>query len=97
VLAPAALAAIGSLLMIWRPASGVPQWAIWTSASLQIGLVLGTAFWWGPLMARLESPEGSLSLERHHLLMRSHWIRVGVISAHTALVLWMLTASARCA
>jgi hypothetical protein len=42
-------------------------------------------------MARLEGPDGSLLKERYQLLMMTHWGRVAIISAHTLLMLWMLT------
>jgi hypothetical protein len=93
VLAPAALLIIVSLLMIWLPAPGVPTWATWLGAALQILLLVGTAAWWGPLMAHLETASGGLSTERHQLLMSTHWIRVGLVSAYALLAFWMLTRS----
>ena len=94
ILAPAVLVLIGALLMLWWRAPGVPAWATWLGAVLQIVLLLGTAAWWGPLMARLETATGGLSPERYRLLMTTHWIRVGIISAYGLLALWMLTQSA---
>jgi hypothetical protein len=94
ILAPAVLLLIGALLMLWWRAPGVPVWATWLGAALQIALLLGTAAWWGPLMARLETDAGGLSPERYHLLMTTHWIRVGIVSAYGLLALWMLTQSA---
>jgi hypothetical protein len=94
VLAPAALLIIGAALMLWWRAPGVPAWATWLGGALQAALLLGTAIWWGPLMARLETPSGGLSLERYQLLMTTHWIRVGIVSAYGLLLLWMLAQSA---
>jgi hypothetical protein len=94
ILAPAVLLLIGALLMLWWRAPGVPAWATWLGAALQIALLLGTAAWWGPLMARLETDTGGLPPERYHLLMTTHWIRVGIVSAYGLLALWMLTQSA---
>jgi hypothetical protein len=62
-----------------------------TSVVLQAALIIGTAFWWGPLMARLEGPDRSLLHERYELLMMTRWGRVTIISAHALLMLWMLT------
>jgi hypothetical protein len=45
-------------------------------------------------MARLETDAGGLSPERYQLLMTTHWIRVGIVSAYGLLALWMLTQSA---
>jgi hypothetical protein len=94
ILAPSALLFVGSGLMLWLRAPGVPAWAPWSDAALQIALVLGTAIWWGPLMARLEAPGGGLLTERYQLMMTSHWLRVGIVTAYALLVLWMLAQSA---
>jgi hypothetical protein len=94
VLAPAALVAAGAALMVWRPAPGVPSSAIWLGLALQGALVLGTALWWGPLMARLEAPDGGLLLERYRLLMTTHWLRVALVTAYAAVALWMQATSA---
>ena len=95
VLAPAALVSVGAALMAWRPTPGIPGWAIWLGLALQGALVLGTALWWGPLMARLEAPDGGLMLERYRLLMRTHWLRVALVTAYAGVALWMLAANAR--
>ena len=94
ILAPSALLVVCAVLMLWRRAPGVPAWAAWLGAALQAALLLGTAFWWGPMMARLETPSGALSLERYELLMNTHWLRVGIVTAYGLLVLWMLAKSA---
>jgi hypothetical protein len=94
VLAPAALLIVASALMLSSRAPGVPVWAGWSGFALQLLLFLGTAAFWGPLMARLEKPEGGLSAERYHLLMTTHWLRVAIVSAYAGLLLWMLTQSA---
>jgi hypothetical protein len=74
ILAPAALLIGGSALMLWWRAPGVPAWATWSGFTLQMALLLGTAIWWGPLMARLEPPNGALLFERYRLLLLSHWL-----------------------
>jgi len=94
VLAPAALVAAGAALMVWRPAPGVPSWATWLGLALQVALLAGTAFWWGPLMARLEAPDGALLIERYRLLMKTHWLRVALVTAYAGIALWMLATSA---
>jgi hypothetical protein len=94
VLAPAALLTIASALMLWRPALGVPAWAPWAGFALQIALLVGTALWWAPLMARLEAPDGGLLPERYQLLMATHWLRVSLVTAHALLAIWMLARSA---
>jgi hypothetical protein len=94
ILAPAGLLMVCAALMMWWRAPGVPTWATWLGGALQAGLLLGTALWWGPVMAHLETSGGGLSRERYELLMRTHWLRVGIVSAYGILVLWMLAQSA---
>jgi hypothetical protein len=94
ILAPAALVFVGALLMLWWRAPGVPPWAPWVGFALQVGLVAGTALWWGPLMARLEDPGGGLARERFSLLMGTHWLRVAIVTAYGGLMLWMVAQSA---
>jgi hypothetical protein len=94
ILAPAVFVVIGSILMLWSPAPGVPAWAPRAGVALQAALVLGTAFWWGPLMAHLELPGAGLAVERFRLLMLTHWLRVAIVTAHGLLMLWMVAQSA---
>jgi hypothetical protein len=85
---------LSSLLMPWWRAPGVPAWATWSGFALQVALLLGTAIWWGPLMAHLGAPNGGLLLERYRLLMITHWLRVGIVTAYALLAIWMLAQSA---
>jgi hypothetical protein len=94
ILAPAGLVVVCAVLMMWWRAPGVPAWATWVGLALQVSLVVGTALWWGPLMARLEEPNGGLALDRFRLLMATHWLRVAIVTAYGALTLWMLARSA---
>jgi hypothetical protein len=72
VLAPAGLAALGSFLMPLWPLPGISTWAIWAGVGLQVCFIIGTAAWWGPLMARLEGENGGLDAERYALLLSTH-------------------------
>jgi hypothetical protein len=94
ILGPAVVVFIGALLMLWWRAPGVPLWAVWAGFGLQLALVLGTALWWGPLMARLEDPSGGLATDRFELLMLTHWLRVAIVTVYGALALWMFAQSA---
>ena len=94
ILAPAAFVFVCAVLMMWWRAPGVPPWATWVGVALQLALVIGTALWWGPLMARLEQPDGGLALDRFHLLLATHWLRVAIVTAYGMLSLWMLARSA---
>ena len=90
---PAALLTLATALMLLSPAPGVPPWATWAGCVLQAALVVGTAVWWAPLMARLETPGGGLDPRRYKLMVATHWARVAVVSAYGVLVLWMLAQS----
>jgi hypothetical protein len=94
ILAPAVLVFVGAVLMVWWRAPGVPPLAVWAGFVLQLALVLGTALWWGPLMARLENGAGGLATDRFELLMQTHWLRVAIVTAYGALTLWMVAQSA---
>jgi hypothetical protein len=93
-LAPAVLVFCGAVLMLWWRDSGIPAWSVWLGFGLQVALLLGTALWWGPLMARIEAPDGGLALERYRVLMTTHWLRVCLVTAYGVLVSWMLARSA---
>jgi hypothetical protein len=45
-------------------------------------------------MARLGTAEGALDEQRFALLLQTHWIRVGIVTAYGALAIWMLVQNA---
>lgn len=90
VLAPSIGAFVASILMLWMKPAEIPQSAVSAGAVLEGLLVIGTAIWWGPLMARLVSPSGSLIRPLYRRLMITHWIRVGLVTGYGLLVFWML-------
>jgi hypothetical protein len=95
VLGPAVLAFLGTLLMLrWRTPE-TPEWSIWLGAGLQLALVVGTALWWAPLMARLEGPTGGPDPARFNLLLNTHWLRVCLITAYSALLASMMLLNLR--
>jgi len=94
VLFPAILVSAGAVIMLWWRPAHVQAWMVWLGLALQVLLVAGTAVWWGPLMARLESPNGGLSMERYQLLIATHWLRVALVTGYGLLTIWMLARSA---
>ncbi len=94
VFIPAGLVFLGSILMFWFPPPAVPHSLLWWGLGLQILLYLGTAIWWGPLMARLSTPETGLSLALYRQLMLTHWLRVAIVTAYGLLAMYMLARSA---
>lgn len=90
---PAGLVFLGSALMLWLRPPDVPGWAVWSSFGLQVLLYLLTAVWWGPLMARLSSPDAGLALPLYHKLMLNHWLRVAIVTVYGILAFWMVAQS----
>jgi hypothetical protein len=93
ILGPATLVFIGALLMLRWPPAGIPTWLVWLGLALQLALILGSALWWGPLMARIEAPDGGLLPHRYQLLMTTHWLRVAIVTAYGSVACWMLARS----
>ena len=93
VIAPASLVFLASALMLRMPPEGVPRRAVWWGFALEGVLLLGTAAYWGPLMARLANPETGLILPLYHELMLTHWIRVAIVTVYGLLAFWMLMRS----
>jgi hypothetical protein len=94
ILAPAGLLVIASVLLLWWRPDGVPGWEVWLGVALQLALVLGTALWWAPLMARLSTPEDGLVRSLYPLLLATHWLRVAIVTAYGVLTVWMLAQNA---
>ena len=93
LMVPACLVFLASALMLRMRPDGVPVSAVRFGFALEGLLALGTAIWWGPLMARLANPETGLILPLYHQLMLTHWIRVALVSAYGLLAFWMMMKS----
>jgi hypothetical protein len=93
VMAPTSLVFLGSALMLWMRPAGIPSRAIWLGFGLEALLLVGTAFWWGPLMARLADPDTGLIQPLYSRLMLTHWVRVALVTAYGLLAFWMLLKS----
>jgi hypothetical protein len=93
VLAPAGLVFFASLLMLRMRPEGVPVSAVRLGFALECLLALGTAVWWGPLMARLADSETGLIMPLYRQLLLTHWIRVGLVTVYGLLAFWMLLKS----
>jgi hypothetical protein len=93
VMAPTILVFIASVLMLWLRPPGVPAWAVWLGFALESMLAVGTAVWWGPLMARLVDPVSGLIQPLYQELMLTHWIRVFLVTCYGLLAFWMLIRS----
>jgi hypothetical protein len=63
---------------------------VWFGFVVEMLTALGTAIWWGPLMARVGDPQGGLIGPLYRQLMLTHWIRVLLVTAYGVLASWML-------
>lgn len=90
---PAGLVVLGSAAMLRDRPEGVTRPVAWFGFALQMVTYLLTAAWWGPLMARMVTAEAGMSMRLYHLLMATHWVRWGLITAYGAVCCFMLVAS----
>lgn len=95
VLVPSIMTFAGAVLMLWWRTPVSPAWSTWLGLGLQLALAIGTALWWAPLMARLEGPTGSPDPDRFMLLLNTHWLRVGLVTAYSVLLAWMMILNLR--
>lgn len=93
VMVPTGLVFLASVSMLWMRPEGVPVSHVRIGFALEAMVALGTAVWWGPLMARLANPQTGLILPLYRQLMLTHWIRVALVTAYGLLALWMLLRS----
>jgi hypothetical protein len=89
VLVPAAVILGGSVAMLRFPPPRAPLWIPWSGVALQAAIWLGTWRWWARLQIRLNREGNHPTLVR--LLVRTHWLRTGMITAYAVLVLAMLS------
>jgi hypothetical protein len=91
VLAPVALAYVGSLLLIWFHPAGSPAWAIAAYVGLQTLSLVLTALYWGRWQAALSrDPLGPQSPYLAKIL-RTHWIRTALTTASGLVILvWVV-------
>ncbi len=94
IFVPSGLAFFAALALPWLRPPGANISLLWTGLGVQVLLYVLTAIWWGPLMARMSTPEQGLSPHNYHLLMISHWLRVAIVTAYGLVALWTLMQSA---
>jgi hypothetical protein len=91
---PAGIVFLGSFALLRLRPIGVTRRAARIGLTFQLLTYGLTAVWWGPLMARLVTSDAGLSLRLYHLLMTTHWLRVGLVTAYAAACCSMLVRSA---
>ncbi len=90
IFVPSAIVLLGAIALLCLRPPGVSPALLWSGLAVQILLYAATAAWWGPLMAKLASPDSGLLPDRYHLLMTTHWLRVAIVTAHGVLMFLML-------
>lgn len=91
--APAGVVLLGSLAMLRIRPEGISLRTGRVAFALQALIYIVTGIWFAPLMARLATPVGGLSVHLYHLLMTTHWVRVGLFTAYGAMCCYMLVKS----
>lgn len=98
VFVPAGLTLLGAVLLVFFRPEGAPGWSLWLGLGVQVALYALTAVVWAPMQVRL-GKDGAFHPEVHEELLRTHWLRVALITLHAALVMWaaLATVAARVA
>jgi len=91
---PAGVVVLGSLALIWIRPEGITRRDGWTGFWLQTAIYVLTGVWFAPLMARLATPDGGLSLPLYHLMMETHWVRFALVMAYGVVCCSLLVRSA---
>jgi hypothetical protein len=91
---PAGIVLAGSIAMLRVRPIGVSRGTGRVGFGLQLLVYVLTGAWFGPLMARLASPDAGLSLPLYHLLMTTHWVRFALFTLYGILCVYMLAKSA---
>ena len=79
-----------SIVLLYMRPHGIPVWVLWTGLLLQITVHILTALFWAPLQAELAMTSGGISFAKYHILISTHWLRVGFFFAYAILMTWSL-------
>lgn len=97
----AALATVLSLGLVRRPPLCSLRWVLRLGVAIQIALWVLTAALWGRWQAQLALPGaaptpllGPADQGLYELLVDTHWLRVGLITAYALLASWLIVKGA---
>ena len=79
-----------SIALLYMRPHGIPVWVLWTGLLLQIAVHILTALFWAPLQAELATTSGGISFAKYHILISTHWLRVGFFFVYAMLMIWAL-------
>lgn len=94
VFVPVGLSLIGAIVLLWAHPTRSPAWAIWGNLICQALAHILTAVMWGPWQAALSRDPRGPSGPFLAKILRTHWIRTGLISA-SAVILFLWVAGVR--
>jgi hypothetical protein len=80
VFVPVGLTLVGSVVLVWVHPSAAPQWAATVNAVCQLLSLVLTAGLWGRWQAALSRDARGAEGPWLRLILRTHWIRTGLIT-----------------
>jgi len=90
VFMPSAIAAAGSLLLLWFGPPGLPRWAVWMGFALQLAGQAIQTFWLSPLDRGAVAASGGLNGAIYEKMVVVNWVRIAVLTAFALLACWMV-------
>lgn len=81
VLVPVGLTLTGSFVLIWHHPVAIPRWALVGNAGCQLLSAALTAVLWGPWQSALSRDTAGPASPYLKRILRTHWIRVALITA----------------
>jgi hypothetical protein len=86
VFVPVGLSLIGAIVLLWVHPAGSPGWVLWGNLVCQASAHVLTAAMWGPWQAALSRDPRGPSGPFLTKILRTHWIRTGLISASAVIL-----------
>jgi hypothetical protein len=86
---PFALAAIGSVVLLFVAGSELPRWMLWLGVGLQAVIEFVRSIWLGPLEQQVARLSGRSKQPEYQRLMDANWLLIGLVTANAVLALWM--------
>ena len=87
VFVPVGLSFAGSVTLVWYHPPGSPLWAIWGNFACQLLSHVLTGMMWGRWQAALSVDPCGAQGPFLDKILRTHWIRTGLISAYALILL----------
>jgi hypothetical protein len=85
---PFALAAIGSVILLFVAGSELPRWMLWSGLALQAVIEFVRWIWVGPLEQQVARLSGPSEHPEYRRLIHANWLLIRLVTAYAALALW---------